>query len=75
MFVIISAAGFAQSNPVTITYWFCADKPEYSERIQKMEADFSATNGKNITVVAEEYPWDGVAYRLFSNLKMSLKEA
>jgi len=62
MFVIISAAGFAQSNPVTITYWFCADKPEYSERIQKMAADFSATNGKNITVVAEEYPWDGGAY-------------
>lgn len=27
-----------------------------------MAADFNATNGKGITVVAQEYPWDGGAY-------------
>ena len=30
--------------------------------MQEMAADFNAANGKNITVVAEEYPWDGGAY-------------
>jgi len=61
MLVVISAMGFAQS-PVTITHWYWADNPKYSATMQDMAADFNATNGKNIMVVAEEYPWDGGAY-------------
>ena len=30
--------------------------------MQQMAADFNATNGKGITVVAQEYPWDGGGY-------------
>lgn len=62
MFFILSAAGSAQSNPVNITHWYWADNPKYSATMQDMAADFNATNGKNIIVVAEEYPWDGGAY-------------
>ncbi len=53
----------AQNNePATITHWYWADNSDYSATMQEMVADFNATNGKNITVVAEEYPWDGGAY-------------
>ncbi|HET7838998.1 MAG TPA: extracellular solute-binding protein, partial [Rectinemataceae bacterium] len=48
--------------PVTITHWYWADSPAFSQTMQKMAADFSATNGKGITVVAQEYPWDGGGY-------------
>jgi multiple sugar transport system substrate-binding protein len=43
----------------TITFWYWADNPDYSKTMQDMIADFNATNGKGITVVGEEYPWDG----------------
>ncbi len=62
-----SAASEASSEatanePVTITHWYWADNSEYSAVMQEMVKDFNATNGKNITVVAEEYPWDGGKY-------------
>ena len=50
------------SEAVTITHWYWADNPKYSETMQAMVKDFNATNGKNITVVAQEYPWDGGKY-------------
>ncbi len=50
------------NEPVTITHWYWADNSDYSATMQEMVADFNATNDKNITVVAEEYPWDGGAY-------------
>ncbi|MEM1485986.1 sugar ABC transporter substrate-binding protein [Oscillospiraceae bacterium PP1C4] len=49
-------------EPVTITHWYWADNSDYSAVMQEMVADFNATNGKGITVVAEEYPWDGGKY-------------
>jgi len=52
----------AQPKPVTIVHWYWADNPGYSAQMQKIAADFNATNGKGITVVAQEYPWDGGAY-------------
>lgn len=47
---------------VTVTHWYWADNSDYSAVMQEMVKDFNATNGKGITVVAEEYPWDGGKY-------------
>jgi multiple sugar transport system substrate-binding protein len=47
---------------ITITHWFWADNPRYAGIMQDMAADFNATNGKGITVIAEEYPWEGGKY-------------
>jgi multiple sugar transport system substrate-binding protein len=52
----------AADKPVTITHWYWADNPKYSATMQQMAADFNVTNGKSITVVAQEYPWDGGGY-------------
>lgn len=57
-----SSSAEPTNEPVTITHWYWADNSDYSATMQEMVADFNATNGKNITVVAEEYPWDGGAY-------------
>lgn len=46
----------------TVTHWYWADNNAYSALMQEMVKDFNATNGKGITVVAEEYPWDGGKY-------------
>ena len=46
-------------EPVTITYWYYTDTPEWSASLKKIVEQFNATNGKGITVKAEEYPWDG----------------
>ncbi|MDI9426726.1 MAG: sugar ABC transporter substrate-binding protein [Spirochaetota bacterium] len=62
VFLAVSIAGYAQTKPVTIVHWYWADNPKYSAEMQKIAADFNATNGKGITVVAQEYPWDGGAY-------------
>ena len=48
--------------PVTITHWFWPDSDRHIEIFQSMVDDFNATNGKNITVVAEVHPWDGGQY-------------
>jgi multiple sugar transport system substrate-binding protein len=47
---------------ITIKHWFWADNPRYVGIMRDMVADFNATNGKGITVVAEEYPWEGGKY-------------
>lgn len=52
----------AADKPVTLTHWYWADSPKYSATMQQMAANFNATNGKGITVVAQEYPWDGGGY-------------
>ncbi len=62
MFFIVSSSLFAQSEPVKITHWYWADNPKYSATMQEIAQEFNNTNNKNITVVAEEYPWDGGAY-------------
>ncbi|MEH7248065.1 sugar ABC transporter substrate-binding protein [Neobacillus niacini] len=46
----------------TVKYWYWADNPEYSTVMQNIIKEFNETNGKGITVVGEEYPWDGGAY-------------
>lgn len=46
----------------TVTYWYWADNTEYSQIMQDIAAEFNKTNGKGITVVAEEYPYDNGAY-------------
>lgn len=57
-----SNASSTVAKPVTITHWFWADNSDYAAKMQEMVKDFNATNGSNITVVAQEYPWDGGAY-------------
>ncbi|MDD3903966.1 MAG: sugar ABC transporter substrate-binding protein [Sphaerochaeta sp.] len=52
----------AGSVGATITHWYWADNSKYSALMQEMVKDFNETNGKGITVVAEEYPWDGGKY-------------
>lgn len=46
----------------TIKYWYWADNSDYSAKMQSIIKEFNETNGKGITVVGEEYPWDGGAY-------------
>ncbi|OPY93083.1 MAG: Bacterial extracellular solute-binding protein [Syntrophaceae bacterium PtaU1.Bin231] len=58
----LCAFGLAAADKVTVTHWYWADNPKYSATMQAMAADFNATNGKGITVVAQEYPWDGGGY-------------
>ena len=48
----------APAGETELTFWYWADTPENSATIQKAVADFNATNGKGITVKAEEYPWN-----------------
>lgn len=55
-------SGAAAGEPVTITHWYWADNSDYSAKMQEIVKDFNLSNNKNITVVAEEYPWDGGAY-------------
>ena len=50
------------TGDVTLTYWYWADNDEYAKTMDEMVADFNATNGKGITVVAEQQPWDGGGY-------------
>lgn len=56
-----STAG-PSAEGTTVTHWYWADNSDYSAIMQDMVKDFNATNGKGITVVAEEYPWDGGKY-------------
>ncbi len=61
----LSAGGSREAAPakgVTITHWYWADNSAYSALMQEMVKDFNATNGKGITVAAEEYPWSGGKY-------------
>ena len=56
------AEGEASGEPVTIKFRYWADNTEYSALMQEIIAKFNAENGKGITVVGEESPWDGGAY-------------
>ncbi len=58
----LSMVSLASAEETTITFWYWADNDAYSQTMQEMIADFNATNGKGITVVGQEYPWDGGAY-------------
>ena len=60
--MMISVMSFAAAEETTIKFWFWADNDAYAQTMQDMIADFNATNGKGITVVGEQYPWDGGAY-------------
>ena len=51
-----------EGNADTLTYWYWADTPEYSEKMQEIVANFNETNESGVTIVAEEQPWDGGAY-------------
>lgn len=46
----------------TIKYWYWADNTEYSEVMQNIIKEFNETNNKGITVIGEEYPWNGGGY-------------
>lgn len=54
--------GEEATDSKVITHWYWADNSDYSKLMQEMVVDFNATNGKGITVVAQEYPWDGGKY-------------
>ena len=49
-------------DAVTIKFQYWADNTDYSALMQDIIAKFNAENGKGITVVGEEAPWDGGAY-------------
>lgn len=57
-----AAEDSTSSEPVTINFRYWADNTDYSQLMQDIIAKFNAENGKGITVVGEESPWDGGAY-------------
>lgn len=46
------------AEPTSLTYWYWADNTEQSDLMKKIVKSYNESNGKNITVTAEEYPWD-----------------
>lgn len=56
-----TAADDAQQE-VTIKFRYWADNTDYSQLMQDIIKKFNEENGKGITVVGEESPWDGGAY-------------
>lgn len=52
----------AEKEGTTIKHWYWADNSDYSAKMQEIVKKFNQTNKSNITVVAEEYPWDGGGY-------------
>ncbi|PHV69892.1 ABC transporter substrate-binding protein [Sporanaerobium hydrogeniformans] len=58
----VAAAEENKKEPVTIKHWYWADNTEYSAVMQDIVKKFNETNESGITVVAEEYPWDGGGY-------------
>ena len=55
-----AAGGSGEAVTVKFRYW--ADNTDYSALMQDIIKKFNAENGKGITVVCEETPWDGGAY-------------
>lgn len=49
-------------KPCTIKFRYWADNTDYSQLMQDIIKKFNDENGKGITVVGEESPWDGGAY-------------
>jgi multiple sugar transport system substrate-binding protein len=58
----VPASGGSAPAKQSITHWYWADNPQYSQLMKDMAADFNATNGKGYEVTVEEYPWDGGGY-------------
>ncbi|MCR5291025.1 MAG: sugar ABC transporter substrate-binding protein [Treponema sp.] len=52
----------AADKGATIKFRYWADNTQYSQLMQDIIAKFNAENGKGITVVGEESPWDGGAF-------------
>ncbi len=52
----------AADEDVTIKFQYWADNTDYSALMQDIIKKFNSENGKGITVVGEEQPWDGGAY-------------
>lgn len=52
----------SSGEAVTIKFQYWADNTDYSQLMQDIIAKFNAENGKGITVVGEEAPWDGGSY-------------
>ncbi|KAB1438128.1 ABC transporter substrate-binding protein [Candidatus Galacturonibacter soehngenii] len=50
------------SGNTTINFRYWADNTDYSILMQSIIKKFNEENGKGITVVGEETPWDGGAY-------------
>lgn len=46
------------SKEIVLNYWYWADNTEQSNLMQSIVTKFNESNGKNITVKAEEYPWE-----------------
>ncbi len=55
-----TAAGSSDGATIKFRYW--ADNTDYSQLMQDIITKFNDENGKGITVVGEETPWDGGAY-------------
>lgn len=49
-------------KPCEIKFRYWADNTDYSQLMQDIIKKFNAENGKGITVIGEESPWDGGAY-------------
>jgi multiple sugar transport system substrate-binding protein len=48
----------AAPAPVSLKFWYWADNTTQSDLMKSIVKNFNETNGMNITVTAEEYPWD-----------------
>lgn len=57
-----SEAVGGSGEAVTVKFRYWADNTDYSALMQDIIKKFNAENGKGITVVGEETPWDGGAY-------------
>jgi len=57
-----STTAASSGSAVTIKFRYWADNTDYSALMQNIIKKFNAENGKGITVVGEEQPWDGGAY-------------
>lgn len=57
-----AAAVDSTPEEVSLKFWYWADNTDQSALIQEAVALFNESNGKGITVVAEEYPWNSGGY-------------
>lgn len=58
----MTASAGEKTEPVTIRFQYWADNTDYSALMQEIIRKFNETNGKGVTVIGEEQPWDGGAY-------------
>lgn len=62
MVLCCSMVSPALAEDVTITYWYWTNSEAQTDCMNEIVAKFNAENGKGITVVAEQVPWDGGGY-------------